>query len=746
MRPLLFPLVLCCLLPGVAGAQQRRPFTLEEVIPGGRTYADMVQPDLPGLKWWGAQCIRTEDAGVWRVDTDGRERLLTDSAAVHGMLADGGLAGADGVSLAGARMPWPDRPVLLLGHGGRTVAVDVKRGRVVSASPVLPQGAGGTDYSVAGGCTAFCREGGLYVALPCVTDGVPQADSICRIGVPAPGVVYGQAVHRNEFGIQKGTFWSPDGERLAFYRMDQEGVACYPQVDTRPRMAQWCPDVYPMAGEASHSVTVGVWCRRTGETVYLDTPRTDGYLTCVCWSPDGREVLLTELNRGQDSARLVRYDARTGQCIGTVYEERHSRYVEPQETPLFLPWDGRRLLYWSRRDGFAHLYVIDLSRPVQGVWRTGADSECSFREHYAMRPLTQGAWNVKGVLGFDVRRRRMVIASTEVSPLQTDLFCIDVESGRRRGIGRTDGTHAAQLSSDGRWLIDRFVSASVPRRVSLLPVDGGRERVLFCADDPLAERYDLPEITVGTIKAADGVTDLYYRMVRPVGFDPKRKYPAIVYVYGGPHAQLIRNTRFYDARGWDLYMAQLGYVVFTVDGRGSDNRGVCFENRTFGRLGQVEMEDQVQGARFLQGLPYVDAGRIGVHGWSFGGFMTINLMLTYPDIFKVGVAGGPVTDWRLYEVMYGERYMNRPQENPEGYELADLKRKAGNLKGRLLIIHGGMDPVCVPQHSFTFLRACIDAGSHPDFFVYPEAGHNMTGRDRVHLHHHITRYFADFLK
>ena len=262
----------------------------------------------------------------------------------------------------------------------------------------------------------------------------------------------------------------------------------------------------------------------------------------------------------------------------------------------------------------------------------------------------------------------------------------------------------------------------------------------------MKEQYNLPEITLGTIKAADGKTDLYYRLIKPVNFDPNKKYPAIIYVYGGPHAQLIHNNRFYDARGWDLYMAQKGYVMLTVDSRGSDNRGLEFENCTFRQLGVEEMKDQVEGAKFLQSLPYVNADKIGVHGWSFGGFMTTNLMLTYPEIFKVGVAGGPVIDWQYYEVMYGERYMDTPQTNPEGYKNSNLKLNAGNLKGRLEVIIGGADPTCVPQHSYTFLRACIDARTHPDFFVYPEDGHNMMGRDRVHLHEHITRYFEDHLK
>ena len=389
---------------------------------------------------------------------------------------------------------------------------------------------------------------------------------------------------------------------------------------------------------------------------------------------------------------------------------------------------------------------MDTKTKLTGEWKTGKDSEDQYCEYLKTIPLTEGNWLVQNVLGFNASRKEIIIASTEISPLQTNIFSLNVKNGKRTLIGMEDGTHQAKLSASGTYLIDYFTSNNVPREISILPTTGKKGTTLFTATDPLKENYKLPEITVGTIKAADGETDLYYRLIKPVNFDPNKKYPAIIYVYGGPHAQMIHNTRFYDARGWDLYMAQQGYVMLTVDNRGSDNRGIKFENCTFRHLGAEEMKDQVQGAKFLQSLPYVDADKIGVHGWSFGGFMTTNLMLTYPDIFKVGVAGGPVIDWQFYEVMYGERYMDTPQANPEGYKESNLRLKAGNLKGRLEVIIGGMDPTCVPQHSISFLRACIDAGTHPDFFIYPEDGHNMMGRDRVHLHEHITRYFLDHLK
>ena len=251
---------------------------------------------------------------------------------------------------------------------------------------------------------------------------------------------------------------------------------------------------------------------------------------------------------------------------------------------------------------------------------------------------------------------------------------------------------------------------------------------------------------MGTIKAEDGVTDLYYRLIKPVDFDPAKKYPTVVYVYGGPHAQVVNNTWLGGARGWEIYMASKGYVMFSVDNRGSENRGLNFEQVTFRQLGVTEAKDQIKGVEFLKSLSFVDANRIGVHGWSFGGFMTTNLMLRYPDVFKVGVAGGPVIDWSYYEVMYGERYMDTPESNPEGYKESNMRLKAGNLKGHLLVIHGGVDPTCVPQHTYSFMKACVEAGKYPDLFIYPGHEHGVVGKDRVHLSNKMTQYFDEFLK
>ena len=744
----------------ISSAQEKKTFTLNDVIPGGDNYFNLVPKSMPGLQWWGDICVRTDIENIKKIDTkSGKESILVTLEEVNEALKNGEmpykLTGHIKPlrTLMAASLPWGDRNVITFTqYDDRTpgqkymIWYDFSKKKIVNLFNLQGEGPTNFDFCKENGYMAYTIGNDLYVA--------HEGDFSSMVNPKVTGnqqqekdVVYGQAVHRNEFGIMKGTFWSPKGTYLAFYRMDQSMVTDYPQVNTTARIAELVPDKYPMAGMTSHKVTVGIFNVKDGKTIYLQAgDPTDRYFTNISWGPDEKSVFVIELNRDQNHAQLVQYDAISGQKIGVLYEEKHARYVEPQHPLIFLPWDDSQFIYQTQRDGFNHLYLMDTKTKLKGEWKTGKDSEDQYCEYLKTIPLTEGNWLVQDVLGFNAARKEIIIASTEISPLQTNIFSLNVKNGKRTLIGMEDGTHQAKLSASGTYLIDYFTSNNVPREISILPTTGKKGTTLFTATDPLKENYNLPEITVGTIKAADGETDLYYRLIKPVNFDPSKKYPAIIYVYGGPHAQMIHNTRFYDARGWDLYMAQQGYVMLTVDNRGSDNRGIKFENCTFRHLGTEEMKDQVQGAKFLQSLPYVDADKIGVHGWSFGGFMTTNLMLTYPDIFKVGVAGGPVIDWQFYEVMYGERYMDTPQANPEGYKESNLRLKAGNLKGRLEVIIGGMDPTCVPQHSISFLRACIDAGTHPDFFIYPEDGHNMMGRDRVHLHEHITRYFLDHLK
>ena len=760
MKKLLSTLLVLLCMTSFTSKKKKKAFTLDDVIPGGNNYYNLIPKNLPGLQWWGNICVRTNIDDIKEINNrTGKETVLVTLEDVNKALQKGektyklSLPIKKLHSLQRASLPWGDKSVIMfagkVGNDNESTTYmffyDFRQKELINMFRIKEENATNFDFCKENGYLAYTAGDHLYI--------IREGEIATAVNPEetkeetSNNIIYGQAVHRNEFGITKGTFWSPNGSFLAFYRMDQSMVTDYPQVNTTTRIATLVPDKYPMAGTVSHKVTIGIYNIETGKIIYLQAgDPTDRYFTNISWSPDEKNIYVIELNRDQNHAQLVQYNAETGEKQAILYEEKHSKYVEPQHPIVFLPWDNTKFIYWSQRDGYHHLYLMNTQKPQQGKWETGKDTDDTYYEYLQTTPLTQGDWLVLQILGFNTAKKEIIISSTEISPLQTNIFSLNIKNKKRSLIGNENGMHSALLSKDGTYLIDYFTSNEVPREINILPTNGNKGVNLLTATDPMKEQYNLPEISIGTLKAADGKTDLYYRLIKPVNFDPNKKYPAIIYVYGGPHAQMIHNTRFYDARGWDLYMAQQGYVMLTVDGRGSDNRGLLFENCTFRELGTEEMKDQVEGAKFLQSLPYVDDQKIGVHGWSFGGFMTTNLMLTYPDIFKVGVAGGPVIDWQFYEIMYGERYMDMPQTNPEGYKNSNLRNKAGNLKGRLEIIIGGMDPTCVPQHTITFLRACIDAGTHPDLFIYPEDGHNMVGHDRVHLHEHITRYFIDHLK
>ena len=613
---------------------------------------------------------------------------------------------------------------LIFKDDNKTFEVNLANGKMTEcqepAKSQQPQPRGLLEWCKASNAAAFLRDNNLWVRYADGHDVQLSTDGSREI-------VYGQSVHRDEFGIHKGTFWSGDGQQLAFYRMDQSMVADYPQVNTFEREAAHTPDKYPMAGMTSHKVTVGIFSLQTGKTVWLDLgDTTDRYFTNIAWAPDGKTLYLYELNRDQNHTTLDAYDAATGRKLRTLYEERSDKYVEPLHPITWLPWDDSKFIYWSWKDGYTHLYLMDT-------------------EGRELGQLTSGKWVVKELVGFCTATKSAIIITKEAGDLQRNIYRLDLKTKKRTLLDNGRGCHSAKLSEDGRYLIDTWQEPTVPRACAVTDTKTGKSTLLQTAKDPWEDWYQ-PIFEQGTVLAADGQTTLYWRMVKPMDFDATKKYPTVVYVYGGPHAHNVEASWHWGSRSWETYMAQKGYILFILDNRGSEDRGRDFEQATFRHLGQEEMKDQMQGVAYLKTLPYVDANRLGVHGWSFGGFMTTSLMLNYPDVFKVGVAGGPVIDWKWYEVMYGERYMDTPEQNPEGYEQASCIRKAGNLKGKLQIIIGMNDPVCVPQHSLQFLNACAEAGTQPDFYAYPGEGHNMAGHKSVHLHERITQYFEDYLK
>jgi len=706
------------LIISVSMSAQDKLFTLEDLNFGGKNYANL-RPQNMWLTWWGEKLIQTDVEECYTIDTrTGKKSLLFTLEDINKM------AGSNDESyvrhLMNARFPYPDKPIVALGNRKAFILLDFETKNIVWQDSISGQEA--NDWNSVSRATAYVEDNQLYVV-----DGEGKKHQLSADG--SRDIVYGQSVHRNEFGIRKGTFWSPKGNRLAFYRMDQSMVTDYPQVDIFPRSASYEPDKYPMAGMTSHKVTVGVYDVKADKTIYLQAgDPTDRYFTNIAWSPDEKTIYMFELNRKQNDCRLVSYDAESGEKIAELYHETSDKYVEPQNPIQFLPWDETKFIMQSQKDGYNHLYLFDVS---------GKE----------LKQITSGKWVVLNVVGFNTKTKSILILSNETHPMNSNLYTVNIKNGKRRLMGKGIGVaQSAQPSTSGQMVALKLSSYNHPRFIDIINTNGmGKVTELLDAEDPWKE-YQQPIYESGSIKAADGTTDLYFRMVKPHNFDPNKKYPTVVYVYGGPHAHNVDASWHYASRSWETYMAQKGYIVFILDNRGSENRGRDFEQATFHQLGQIEMQDQMTGVEYLKKQPYVDMNRLGVHGWSFGGFMTISLMTNYPDIFKVGVAGGPVIDWKWYEVMYGERYMGTPQDNPDGYAKTSLIDKAKNLKGKLQIITGYNDNTVVPQHCLSFLDACIKAGTQPDFFAYPGEEHNMRGHASVHLHERITQYFEDYLK
>ena len=549
-------------------------------------------------------------------------------------------------------------------------------------------------------------------------------------------IVLGESVHRNEFGINGGLFWSPKGNRLAFYRMDQSMVVDYPIVNTKAREAEVRNIKYPMAGMKSQEVTVGVWDATAQKLVYLNTARDttvherEMYLTNIAWSPDEKYVFIAKVNREQNHMWLEQYDAVSGAFMKVLFEETDPRYVEPCEPMIFTP-KGDQFLWFSMRDGYKHLYLYNIDGTL-------------------VKQVTEGAYEVEGFIQFDKKGENIFIYANKDNLAGRDAYRVNLKKGTMECLTMQEnglhGTHTIALNEQGTMWVDLWSSVNVPMRADLRDLKHKNPiKTFFEAENPLKD-YAMPEVKLGTIKAADGVTDLYYRLITPPNMEKGKKYPTLVYVYGGPHSQLVTDSWLGGGNLYFMFLAQQGYVVFTLDNRGTDNRGFEFESCTHRHLGEIEMADQMEGVKFLKSLPYVDQDRMGVEGWSFGGFMTITMKLAHPEVFKVGCAGGPVIDWKWYEIMYGERYMDTPQENPEGYEANCLLNKAKDLEGRLLVIHGAEDNTVVWQHSLEFIERCINNYKQVDYFVYPHHEHNVLGRERLHLYQKMFQYYEDYLK
>ena len=544
----------------------------------------------------------------------------------------------------------------------------------------------------------------------------------------APGIVYGQSVSRNEFGGEQWVIPCPtDKNRILVYRKDERRVSEFPLLDITTRTGSLKSIRYPMNGMPSELISLCV-CDTQGHV--LNTLETtdfteERYLTNPCWSPDGKYIFVQVLDREQHNMHLNQYRADNGRYVRTILTESNDAWVEPLDPLYFVKGSYEFIYRTDNRDAYRNLYLCDTLGHVRRITNCDADVE------------------YKGNDG-----KYVYYITYEISPAQSQLKRMKIKN-----VGNNDvperltserGWHDVLFNRECTKFIDSFSNIETPGVVTIKRNDGHLIDLVEKVGNPL-EGYAQCEVEIGTVKSADGKYDNWYRLIKPLNFDPHKKYPVIHYVYGGPHSQMVNYSWLAKIRMWEMLMAQKGYIVYVQDNRGTMNRGADYEKAINRRCGQVEMEDQIAGIKDLLINEWADNERVGIFGWSYGGFMTISLMTNYPDIYKAGVAGGPVIDWKWYEVMYGERYMDTPQTNPEGFARTSLMDRTSQLKGKLLICQGAIDDTVVWQHSLNFVQKCITEGVQLDYFPYPCDRHNMDGEARVHLYEKITQYFTDNL-
>ncbi|MFD1165573.1 DPP IV N-terminal domain-containing protein [Sphingobacterium daejeonense] len=597
--------------------------------------------------------------------------------------------------------------------------LSTKKAKVTST---LPKDRDGQEYTVNNNHTAILKGNNIEIIKSDGTKIVVTKDTVDGI------VNGGSAVHRNEFGINKGMWWSPDDKKLLYYRKDESMVSKYPLPQWDTRVATIKDIRYPMAGMKSEEVTLHIFDTETQKSIQIQSGEPkEQYLTIVTWDPSGKFVYVGVLNRGQNHLKLNKYDAQTGEFVSTLFEETSDSWVEPQEALVFLPNNPNQFIYQTDKDGFNQLYLYD----TQGK---------------LIKNLGFNDVIVTNFQGFDDKGSKAYYIGATNNGMERHLFEVDLKSGKTIQLTKANGTHHASVNGSGEYILDIYSNLNTANIVQVINKKNNKTENLISAANPFTGKVDLPKIEFKEFTSADGKTPLNARITYPTNFDPNKKYPVMVYLYGGSHAQLVTDRWLGGVGYFDMYMAQNGYIVFTMDNRGSDARGRDFTRVTHRNLGEAEMADQMVGIDYLKSLPYVDVENMGIFGWSFGGFMTSSLMTKHNDIFKAAVAGGPVMDWKYYEVMYGERYMDTPEENPEGYEKTSILDKADKLKGNLLIIHGAQDPFVVQQHSMDFVQKAIEAGKQVDYFLYPTHEHNVIGKDRIHMYEKIAKYFDLYLK
>jgi len=518
-------------------------------------------------------------------------------------------------------------------------------------------------------------------------------------------------VYPEELQITRAWWWSPDSREIAYLQFDVSAEMIHPHVDAGPVQAVSEPQRFPKAGTPNAKVRLGVLAARGGKTRWMDVgPTVENLIARVQWMPGGKEIAVQRMSRVQDHLELLAFNAVTGKGR-MLLEERDSAWVNLHHILHFLA-DGR-FLWASERDGFRHLYLYGSG---------------------AARQLTQGEWEVVELNGVDESKGVGWITTTKDSPLERQFYSVDLTTGAMARRTREPGTHAVSFAPGGAFYVDSWQSETSPLSQTLM--DGAGLALALLRKAPASE-YELLPVETLTFRGKDG-TLFYGQVIKPKGFEPAKKYPAIVMVYGGPHGQTVNNK--WAGVSWEQALAHRGYVIWRMDNRGSGFRGHAFEKGLHKQFGKVELADQIEGLEYLLRQGFVDSKRVGIYGWSYGGFMTLYAM-THGKAFAAGVAGAPVTDWRHYDTIYTERYMGLPARNEDGYKASSPVHAAGNLEGKLMLVHNFQDDNVLFQNSQNMMEALQRAGKHFEMMFYPQKSHGVTGPLRLHMLETITGFF-----
>ncbi len=736
----LFACALCCVcvLPETSLQAQQSSLTVERIYAppslSGETLRDTVwSPDGKMFTYLGTDS--DGGAAIWAVDAaTGNRHVLVDAAHLRDVLLPAASRGQQtGLGrITPPRYLWsPDARALLFISARELFWYDLagKTRQLVAAPPITAKGTAAgvaniddAKISPDGRWVSFLRDHDLWVVS--VTSGEPRP--LTTRGTEDVRNAELDWVYPEELDLHTAYWWSPDSSKIAFLQLDERAVEKYPLPDSLSYQGAMIDERYPVAGSANPVARVGVvGIAAGGEAKWMETGADSSVLLArVDWLSDSKRVAIERLNREQNQLQLLFADTTTG-AARTVLAEQDKYWINLSDDLYFLA-DGRRFLWSSERSGFRHLYLYDL-------------------DGRQLAQITRGDWEVESVAGVDEKKNQVYFTSTKQSPIERHFYRVDLTGGDPVQLTRGHGTHEANLSPDSAHFLDTYSNSSQPPQQTLFNSDGSSVRALEENKVPELADYHLQPAEFFTVPGADG-TPLDAEIIKPPNFDASKKYPVIVHLYGGPQAQEVRDAWAGSTYLWHQLMAQKGFVIFVLDNRGTSGRGHAFETPIYHHFGQVELADQLAGVAWLKRQSFVDPARIGIWGWSYGGYMTCVAMLQAGGVFRAGFAGAPVTDWRQYDTIYTERYMGTPQDNPDGYRDSSPVNFAANLQGHLLIVHATGDDNVHFANTVELAEKFVEAEKYAEYQIYAGRGHGISdSAARVHIFNRVTQFFVENL-